>query len=644
MKNRLQSLWLLFFGIILTSWVMLTEPLSRVFLNLKPLVFAFVFILSFCGIGSVVVRKFWKSLETIDQVLCSLAIGLGLTGLFVFVPGLLGVVDPRLYALWTILGLFLCAWAFLRWWRFSPPAFRFDEPLSILALLIIVSNLLQLLPYTAAPVFSTDELEYHLMIPKIHILAGKITLIPSLVESNYPCLAEFIYMPVLALAGDITCKALHLWIGITALIVIFRLSQRIFPEGNALLAPALFLSMPVTIAPWGLAWNDAIFVVFVLLALGFLADYHNEETKKYAPMILAGILIGLAAWTKYTIVMILLVLAPLFILGLVRWRFRFKHIIGFAIPVGLISLLVFAKNWFFTDNPFYPFLHSIFPSPYWSDNSAAYFTNAVRLWEIPDWTLATYLSFPLHITLIPRLIDIQTGILPLVLIPFLFVGSANRYSSLFKVFLGFHVIVWLVLHTENRSLLTMIAVLFVVAVAGFERSLWRNPAMRRAATFLLVLGFLTNFAVSMVNTHYLTEPLRYFFGLENKETFLTREAESYATYAWLNASNEVDAVLLVGLKRPYYLDKPAYFSAFADPPIAEIITRGATSALEVHHRLTSYGISHVTINAHWYDNDHQQNLYTWPPEQRRAFETFIIERCEPVLAVDREVTYRIIPD
>ena len=105
MKNHLGNLWLLLFGVALTSWVIVTEPLARVFLNLKPLAFALVFVLAFCGIGSIVVHLFWKSLNTIDQVLCSLAIGLGLTGLFVFVPGLFGVVDPRLYALWTLSGL-----------------------------------------------------------------------------------------------------------------------------------------------------------------------------------------------------------------------------------------------------------------------------------------------------------------------------------------------------------------------------------------------------------------------------------------------------------------------------------------------------------------------------------------------------------
>ncbi len=644
MKKHLDHLWLLLFAAALISWVMVTEPLTRAFFNLKPLAFALVFVLAFCGIGSVVVRLFSKSLNVIDNVLYSLAIGLGLTGLFVFIPGLFGSVDPRLYALWTISGLVMCGWALLRWWRFSPPKLRITHPLSILAAIVIVCNILQLLPYVSAPVFSTDELEYHLLIPKIHLLEGKIGLIPSLVESNYPCLAEFIYMPVLALANDITCKALHLWIGIAALIAIARLSRRIYPEGNVWIAPALFLSMPVTIVAWGLAWNDAIFVLFLLLALGLLADYHEMQDKKLAPMILAGILVGLAAWTKYTIVMILLALIPLFILGLVRWRFKLSHVIGFAIPVGLISLLVFAKNWAYTSNPFYPFLHSMFPSPYWNDNAAAYFSYALRGWEISDWGLTTYLSFPLHITMRPRLIDTQTGILLLVFIPFLFLSSANRQMNLLRAFVGFNTIAWLILHTENRSLFTMIAILFAVGVAGFERSIWQKPSLRRPAIILLALGFLANGAVSIINTHYMTEPVSFFFGLESRTDFLLREAESHATYNWLNKNDEVEAVLLVSLKRPYHLNRPAYFSAFADPPIAEIITRGATTAEEVRQRLTAYGISHVSISAKWYEYDHKHELYSWPDEQRRAFETFITKHCKPVFAAGKEVTYRIATD
>ena len=158
------------------------------------------------------------------------------------------------------------------------------------------------------------------------------------------------------------------------------------------------------------------------------------------------------------------------------------------------------------------------------------------------------------------------------------------------------------------------------------------------------LGFLANGAVSIINTHYMTEPVSFFFGLESRTDFLLREAESHATYNWLNKNDEVEAVLLVSLKRPYHLNRPAYFSAFADPPIAEIITRGATTAEEVRQRLTAYGISHVSISAKWYEYDHKHELYSWPDAQRRAFETFITKHCKPVFAAGKEVTYRIATD
>jgi hypothetical protein len=62
--------------------------------------------------------------------------------------------------------------------------------------------ILQAIPPLVSPLVSTDELEYHLLIPRIFLRAGKIGYIPSLVEFNYPCLAEYIYLLVKPPAGE----------------------------------------------------------------------------------------------------------------------------------------------------------------------------------------------------------------------------------------------------------------------------------------------------------------------------------------------------------------------------------------------------------------------------------------------------------
>jgi hypothetical protein len=264
------NLWLIFFAAALVLVVLWNKPLYKIVLNLRPIGFAFVFVISFIGIGAPLVRWFYKHPTKTDEILASFALGLGLTGLFTFVLGVLGIINVMLYAMWTLCGLALFIYTvFRRWLPISLDLSGvMKQPLSLLAIVIMIPFLLQLIPPLVSPVVSTDALEYHLLIPKIFFKMGKIDYIPSLLESNYPCQASYIYMLILPLAGDIVCKSLHFWTGIFILLAMGRLIAKTSPGTNRLLGPALYLAMPVFVIILGWAWNDAFFVFFLLLCIG----------------------------------------------------------------------------------------------------------------------------------------------------------------------------------------------------------------------------------------------------------------------------------------------------------------------------------------------------------------------------------------
>jgi hypothetical protein len=567
----LLNFWLILFAAALVTYALGNKSLYWSIVHLRPIIFALVFVVSFCGIGFPLARLFFRSQPQrwkIDEFLTSFAIGLGLTGIFTFIPGVLGIIHPMLYALWTLCGLGLFIYALVRHWL--PLSFDMGSltknPLNIFALLVLVLFLLQSIPPLVSPVVSTDALEYHLLIPKIFLSTGKIGYIPSLVESNYPCMAQYIYLLVLPLAGDIVCKSLHFWTGIILLFAMGRIIFKIDPGRSRWLAPALYFSMPVFILALGWAWNDAFFVFLVLMSMQFLLDYQMaaEQERKSRILFMAGIMAGLACWMKYTFIMIFLAILLMLLMALVRWRWKWHRLTWFLLPLGLISLLVFIKNWLFTGNPFYPFLHHLFPSPYWSDTAAEYFNKAVRRHEILSWHWWSFFTFPLKMTLRPLLIDTHPGILPLVLIPMLFFRSSHKGVTFLKVFIGFSVLVWLIIQTEMRSLLTMLAIFFCVAVPGLEHMVWSRKNLRRPLIFFLSLAVLANLGIAIVTNYYLTNPIGYFIGLETRNSFLLREARGQMAYQWLNRNPAVNTVLLVGLYGPYYLEKPVSFSSVCD--------------------------------------------------------------------------------
>lgn len=641
--DRTIALWPLI-GLILTAvYIVGNPPLAAAAHHLTPLLFALVFAAAFVGWGALPALSLGAREQPTDRVLMAGVLGAGLSGLITFLPGVFGVVSPPFYALWTLVGLALLIWRGPRLVAGRTPSSTRPGALGTLAAVIITLNLVQLIPMLVSPVVSTDAMEYHLMIPKIAMATGRIAPLPSLVESNYPGLMSFIYLLVMPLAGDIACKAVHFLAGIAVLFAIARLVDRIAPEANRLLAPALYLTMPVAAIIFGWAWNDNFFILCVLLALGRLLDFNSDPASPGSArhLLAAGILLGLAAWTKYTIVMILAALAPLLVVAMWKWRWRPLQVVTLVAPIGLISLLVFVKNAVFTGNPFYPFLHTLFPSPMWTDTTAAFFHDALQKWEIPTWHWHTPVTFVIHMVFKPRLIDIHTGVIPLLAAPFLLLRSANRSQTFLKLFVLFHLLAWYLFRTETRSLLSLIAVVLVLAAPEIERTLFAVAERRRAALVAVAAAALASLSVTVISSWILTEPLRYFIGLEGRTAFLKREVVGFDALDWLNAHDEVRGTVLVGFKRPYYAGKPIWFSAFSDIPIAEVLTGPEGTPADLARKLTILGATHIALDQGEWDTDHQENLYAWSDARRKVFEDLLKHHCQPVARFGATTIYRV---
>lgn len=635
--------WLVAALVAVAALVVLNPPLAWAVRRLAPLAAAAVFVLAFGGLGSPLVGRLLPGSHPADDLLASIAVGLGLTGAWVLGLGLAGITGAGWYAGWLAAGLALALGPCAARWRRLLATPRHSGGLGWLAAALALPFLLQLLPAVATPPVSTDALEYHLLVPKIYLSWERIAHIPGLVEASYPSLVKYLYMPVLALAGDVACKGLHLLFGLLAAAAAARLVAGAAPDADRHLAPALLLSTPVVATIMPLAWNDMLFVFLVVSALRWLVAYHDRPDAPGAVrrMVAAGILVGLAAWTKYTVVMLLAALAPVFLAGLVRWRWRWRDVAAFAVPVAVISLAVFVKNAAFVGNPFHPFLASLFPVAEWTAEADAYFHQAVRRWEIPEWRWWTALALPYHVLLAPRLVDIHLGVVPLLLAPLVLAAGGGRRVRLLRWFVAFHVLAWLVFQTENRSLLTLVAVVYAVGGIGFERAVWSRPRLRAAAVGVLAAATAANLVLAVVNNYHQTEPLRYFLGLEGRRAFLLREAHGQRTFDRLDRDPAVGRVLLVGFEGPYHLRREAFFSSFADPPAVEVFARGVAGPDELHSRLASRGVTHVAVDVARYRQLDEDGLFSWTAAERAAFEALLAELAEPVAAFGAERIYRL---
>jgi hypothetical protein len=650
-SRSFQILWLFLFAVALFFYYQWQPPLYFAASRLVPLLLGLGHLFAITGLGwplaHLLMRRTRKMVaEDVRtppgsvEFFVALAFGMGMTGIWSFSLGLLGNFAPLLFILWESAGIVLFLVACREWRAARIPTIAWTA-WEALGLAILLLFLIALIPFVVAPEISTDAIAYHLLIPKMYLLRGKVDHLALFVEAYYPSLAEYNYLPLLRLSNEIVCKSFHFWIGIVLLIFLSRFIQAVRPGSGRLLAPALFLSMPVTAIHIGWAWNDFMYTFFILLSLYFLFSYHQSAKTSGRDLLLAGILAGLASWTKYTFVLYFLTTLILFFTGYWRWGWRARQFYLFLVGIAIVAPFWLVQNWMFTGNPFYPFLNQIFQSPYWTENSDQFFHDALRHWEIAEWNWLTYLTFPIHVTMKARLVDIQTGILPLILLPLLFVRGSTKGIGFLKAYIAACIFVWLFIHTENRSMFSVFAVIFCVSAVALEEIRWEKSKTKNIILAGILIVSCTNFFYTTLTIYHLFDPFGYFLGRENATQYRSRLSESQKAFDYLNKTPGVGRVMLVSSHVPYYLDRPFVFSSFADPPVAEVLFHQAKDSEYVSQKLRKLGVTHILLNRSAYQSEHEGKLYSWSAQQRMVFEEFLLKRCEPLMRSGQDYVFRV---
>ena len=579
-RGALIWLWLIAIAAILVVFVVLNPPLRFAVLHLQPLVYAAVFVAACIGYGL---------LARASDLPTAAALGAGIIGAATFFIALVHAIHPVVFLV-LIAGGLVCV---------GRASARLDvKPVPLFIIFAVVIAVI--LPFVVAPDVSTDALEYHLLVPKVTIEQNAIRYQPLFVEANYPSLAEYDFIPMLVLSDARTAKCFHFLCALMLCLAIARLTPV-----NGSVAAAIFFSMPVAALSSGWAWNDMLFTLFVVLSISHLLERH---------FVLAGVLFGFASWTKYTFVLAGIGIAAILI------RERWRDWLRFAIPVLLLAAVWMTKNAVLTGNPLYPFLNGVFHSPYWTTAMDQHFRGTLTRFEIPEWHWWTYVAFPFLLTVTPRVIDVQTGVLPLVLLPLFFLRGDRRLKS----YVVAVVIGWLLIQTETRSLFSLFAVLSAIYAANIDRL--------RGWRIVLGLGVATNVILMLVSTSVVTDPIRYFVGLESRDDYIVRMDGKQAAYRWLDQHAEVQRVLLVGLHDPYYLAKPALFSSCCDTPVAQAVN---------FSNLKAGGVTHIAFRPSEYQRDLASGLYTWSASERQQFEDFLRSRCRQVARVNGVIIFEL---
>ena len=432
-------------------------------------------------------------------------------------------------------------------------------PLTSLALAAV---LLLLVPQLLLPVVDSDGLRYHLALPKLFLLSGRVFLYPYDVAGAFPQTAEMLYLVGLQAGSAEAAKFLHTGFfiaSLAALAVLLHRSRRTRVAGS--LAALLFAVSPIALAQAPVAFTDHAALFHVAAAMLLLS--------RRADPLLVGLALGGALATKFTMAPVVAVIGVAAVARAARAA-RWRAVLRVALPVLLAIAPLAVRNAAALGDPFHPVGRGLLGVP---------------IPGVPP-ERARFASFyheditaPLGIAWGPGLSSAPpdefagwhhlAGLFAVVVA--VFYPPARLVLLPFLAFLP----VGIIFRPPTRYLLPLLWSLAAVEGLALGSLLRRHAAavgLLAAAPSALLAG-----SVLLSTFH----PFDLLLGRLDREEFLTTRVPGYAATRFVNALPAGGRVMALDFPAPFYFDRPWIVEGILnEPPIRAELDR-ARSAGEV---------------------------------------------------------------
>ena len=285
-------------------------------------------------------------------LLLSLALGLFALSYAAYALGLAGLAYRPVF-----LGLFAAAALYgrrelasaLRSFRRPLPLSRAEKLLLGLLLAAAALNFL----YNYAPPAAEDEISTHLGLAAKWAAAHAIYEVPGASSEYFPLGVLSDYLALTSACSVQAARLLHYLAGLLCLASVYLLGRRFLSRAGALLAAALFYTMPACTSLSGVGNTDFLSVFYAILAVHAYLGWLEGGAR--GRLWLAAALTGAHAACKYTAFPPLLIL-PLLVLwerrGGAAAAARDAVLFGLAAFSALLPYL--ARNALLTGNPLFP--------------------------------------------------------------------------------------------------------------------------------------------------------------------------------------------------------------------------------------------------------------------------------------------------
>ncbi len=484
-------------------------------------------------------------------------IGLGIIGFYV--PG-------AMWCLWFLL-LLLSIPVFIREYRrFRSEAKGESQQASsilygitqVLVLVLLIVCFFSVM----TPETRYDPYDYHLTIPTLYLANQEISEIPWHVFAYMPKNGEILYGWALGIKDDSVAKMIHYGFGILCLVAVGTFMTRLVNREVGWFTLGLGLSLPVFTFVATSAYIDLIRAFWEIMGLYALYLTWEATERKYRVRyyFLAALFAGMAMGTKYVAWLIFFIpFTVLFLLTLRKFEPRqWKWLVPSVMVIGFSPLLPWLiYNVFWTGNPVYPLLPSIFGQHIPPAQEAYEFIRS----HAPSWdhvfsfSVVTLISDRVYRLMLDGNALFVVGAVALVSSPWWIRRSIGvclpRYAA---VGLGIYLVISTLLfmvgvdNDDGRfflSSLILFSIPAALALYVIRDSIYDLSFIHR----ILLSGVMVLFFINAISYRFgqlqdLNESAIPLLTKEQRDSFLLRHFPRYACIEWANKNLSSDAYVL----------------------------------------------------------------------------------------------------
>ncbi|MFC1566304.1 ArnT family glycosyltransferase [bacterium] len=501
----------------------------------------------FCMSKLVIRDSFLKSESFEENLLINMGLGLGIMSYMIFFCAILGLLYKSVFLILIFVPILLIIIKNKKicisnnFGKLSDYTFE----LKLMIFLIIFSSLVYIIA-TSKPTFDSDSLCYHLPVAKYFLNAHKMINISEFQQyASFPQFGEMLYVLALGLKDEILVQQIHLLAGFLSVFIVFVMIRKYFNLTSALLSALLFLLSSYFSTQFGTAMIDFfVLLYFTLVLYTFLKWYDTKHNKWFCLM---SIFLGFCFAVKYTGVIAFIIPVGYFLIQIVHKRFFNKNnskliLILFCVFIPVFPWLL--RNYIFTNNPFSPFLNSIF-----NDKSL----NSFLILDMKNHFIAckNIKNFMSYFTYIFELFIAEPTMFLFLLFPF------YRNKNYHFKFIIYYVFTYLLVGTFifphiTRFFVVVIPFVIAIGVVSSVDMMKRNKLIK-IFIILFLVGSIGNRSYELVLSLASRDGIKYFLGKYSKHEYLEKYANFYMPYINENL-NENDKILSINETRGYYYE------------------------------------------------------------------------------------------